>query len=46
MRKRLLKWLFPDVFVFIQEIYLMPKDPSYFIKLPDMPPHIKELFEP
>ncbi len=43
MRKRLMQWLFPDVIQFIQDLYAMPRDPSYFIHLPEVPPNIKEL---
>jgi hypothetical protein len=46
LRRALFKLLFPDVMHFISSIYAMPRDPSYFIKLPDPPHSIKELFEP
>lgn len=42
-RKSLLKLVYPDLVQFIRDLYAMPRDPSYFIKLPQMPPSIQEL---
>lgn len=45
-RKKLFEFLFPDVKKFINDIYAMPRDPSYFIRPPQQPANIKELLEP
>lgn len=46
MRKFLMQLFFPDVIQFINDIYAMEKDPSYFVKLPQQPDNIKELLTP
>jgi hypothetical protein len=42
-RKRLVNLLVPDVIQFIRDLYAMPRDSSYFIKLPKLPYSIQEL---
>ena len=44
-RKRLAKMLVPEVIQFIKDLYAMPRDPSYFIKLPQLPYSIQELVD-
>ena len=46
IRKALFELLFPDVKKFINDIYALPRDPSYFIRPPQQPQHIKDLLEP
>lgn len=42
-RAALVKLLYPELIQFIRDLYAMPKDPSYFIKLPELPSSIKAL---
>lgn len=44
-RQRMMKLVFPDVIQFIRDLYAMPRDPSYFIKLPQIPYNIQELMD-
>jgi len=37
--------LFPDVQKFILDLYAMPRDASYYVKLPDLPENIKNLLK-
>lgn len=43
IRRFIFRWLFSDVGAFINGLYAMERDPSYFIKLPTKPDYIRDL---